>query len=52
MAKLQEIKRTNGSIVNNITLPKDIVEESGFKKGDDLQVKCITKGLIEIKKMG
>jgi len=38
MSKLQEIKRTNGSIVNNVTLPKEELEKLDWKKGDDLSI--------------
>lgn len=50
MVKLQEIKRTNGSIVNHVTIPKEVIEESELKKGDELEIKAIKKGHIEIKK--
>ena len=51
MAKLQEIRRTNGSTVNHITLPKEVVEESQLKKGDDLEVTSKGIGLIEIRRL-
>ena len=37
MVKLQEIKRANGSVVNHITLPKEVVEELGWSKGDSIE---------------
>ena len=52
MAKLQEIKRTNGSTINLVNIPKDAIEESKLKKGDNLEVKSDGVGLITIKKLG
>ena len=36
MAKLQEIKRSNGSTVHHITIPKSIIEEAEWTKGDEI----------------
>jgi len=36
MAKLQEIKRSNGSVVHHVTLPKSLVEEVEWEKGDEI----------------
>jgi len=51
MAKLQEIKRANGSIINLVNIPKEAIEESKFKKGDELEVKATGEGEINIKKV-
>ena len=33
MAKLQKIKRSNGSVVYSINIPLEIIEELGWEKG-------------------
>lgn len=38
MARLQQIKRSNGSIVSYVNLPLDLVEEAGWVKGDELAI--------------
>ena len=38
MAKLQSIKRTNGSTVFSVNIPLDCIEEVDWKKGDELTV--------------
>ena len=50
MVKLQEIKRTNGSVVNQINIPKNVIEESKLKKGDNLKVITVKEGELSIKK--
>lgn len=40
MAKLQKIVRANQSEVFSVNLPKDAIEETGWKKGQDLEVKA------------
>ena len=51
MAKLQEIKRSNGSVINSVNLPKFVVEEAELRKGDKLEVKCLSVGIVSIKKV-
>lgn len=36
MGKLQRIDRKDGTSVYHLTLPKDLIEELGWKKGDFL----------------
>jgi len=50
MALLQEIMRNNGSVVNHITIPQSVIQESMLKKGDELEVKCVGKGKIVMEK--
>jgi|GEM_PF-1759337 len=38
MAKLQRIKRSNGSVVYSVNIPLEIIEELGWRKGDTLIV--------------
>jgi len=52
MAKLQEIKRINGSVINSVNIPKEVIEESGLKKGDNLEVKSLGEGEVHISKKG
>ena len=51
MVKLQEINRTDGTTVNSVNIPKNIIEESGLVKGDKLEVKTFEKGIIIINKV-
>ena len=36
MPRLQKIKRSNGSLVYNINIPLEIIEQLDWEKGDDL----------------
>lgn len=38
MAKLQSIKRTNGSVVFSVNIPIDIVESLNLTKGDEFDI--------------
>ena len=57
MAKLQAIKRTNGSTVFSVNIPIDLIEQHEWKKGDDLEISNIDdanlylgiKGLVILK---
>lgn len=50
MPKLQEIKRTNGSVVNFINIPKHVIERTTFAKGDELEIRGIDHNVVEIRK--
>ena len=47
MGKIQQIKRTNGSVVTSINLPREIVEAIGWKKGKIVKVELM-KSLYDI----
>ena len=51
MAKLQRIKRSNGSVVFSVNLPLDIIEGLGFEKGDELNIENLEDGGIRISKV-
>ena len=36
MGKIQEIKRSDGSVICLVYLSKEVVEISGFRKGDEV----------------
>lgn len=38
MAKLQRIKRSNGSVSYSVNIPLEIIEKIGWKKGDELEI--------------
>lgn len=38
MVKIQMIERTNGSKVHSVNIPKEIIEEKEWKKGDEVEV--------------
>jgi len=38
MAKLQRIKRANGSLVFSVNIPLELIEELKWKKGLELQI--------------
>ena len=38
MSKLQEITRTNGSVLNSVNLPKEELEKLNWEKGDELKI--------------
>ena len=50
MVKLQSITRKNKSTVHFVNLPKEEVEKSGFEKGDELEVKCLSRGKMIVRK--
>lgn len=41
MAKIQRIDRNNGSSVHNVTFPLEVMEQTGWGKGDDLGFEVI-----------
>ena len=41
MPKLQEVKRANGSNVFSVNIPLDMMQCSGWKKGDELHIEAI-----------
>ena len=57
MAKLQSIKRTNGSVVFSVNIPLELIELREWEKGDDLEISDINdanlylgiKGIVIIK---
>ena len=51
MVKIQEMKRSNGSTVNNVTIPKFIMLESGLVKSDNVEFECDKDKNIIIKKV-
>ncbi len=36
MPKLQQIKRSNGSLTHSVNIPLETIEELGWNKGEDL----------------
>ena len=38
MARLQQIKRANGSVVSSVNLPVEVINELNWSKGDELIV--------------
>ncbi len=38
MAKLQKIKRSNGSVVYSVNIPLEIIEELDWEKGAELSI--------------
>jgi len=38
MAKLQQITRSNGSLVHSVNIPIEIIETVGWIKGEDLNI--------------
>ena len=44
MAKLQMIKRADGSVVYNINIPLGLIEELGWEKGNILEVEVYNDG--------
>lgn len=51
MTKIQGFTRKNGSTIHSMTIPKDIIEDSGLKKNDDVEVTCDADRNIIIKKV-
>ena len=52
MAKVQIVKRSGRLPTVYVYLPHDIVEEAGFKKGDNISVVCKGKGVVVLSKEG
>ena len=38
MAKLQQIKRSNGTLSHSVNIPGELIEDLGWEKGDELDV--------------
>jgi antitoxin component of MazEF toxin-antitoxin module len=38
MSKLQQIERSNGSVVSSVNIPKEELEKLSWEKGDELSV--------------
>ena len=38
MAKLQQIRRSNGTLSHSINIPGEIIEELDWQKGDELDI--------------
>ena len=50
MAKLQRIMRSNGSVVHSVNIPQEVIEESGWEKGDELQINIVDDNSVLITK--
>lgn len=37
MAKIQQIKRSNGSLIHSVNIPKEIMKKLEWQKGDELE---------------
>jgi len=48
MVKLQMIQKSDGGVVHHVNLPKEVVEQARFCKGDILEVKCLEIGKVLI----
>lgn len=48
MAKLQKIKRSNGSVMHSVNIPGEIIEELGWEKGINLDVNVFSKDGIKV----
>lgn len=46
MAKLQKITRSNMSEIYSVNFPKEIIEETGWEKGQDLEIKTDGKEVL------
>ena len=40
MAKLQQIRRSNGTLSHSINIPGEIIEELDWEKGDELELEA------------
>jgi len=38
MAKLQKTIRANGSVIYSMNFPQEIIEQTGWQKGDELEL--------------
>ncbi len=55
MAKLQQIKRSNGSLIHSVNLPGEVIDALGWEKGDELDLvvdKFLGSDAILISKRG
>lgn len=50
MAKLQEIKRANGSIVHSVNIPQEVIEFTGWTKGLELDLEAKECGVLITKR--
>jgi len=53
MSKIQETKRSNGRVVNSVNIPVNIMEDTEWKKGDNVILSTDTednKKIVKIKK--
>ena len=50
MGKLQSITRGNGSVIHNVTIPKEIIDELKWNKGDSLAFEVKERNKIVIMK--
>jgi len=50
MAKLQQIIRQNGSVIHNITIPSNVIDEMGWNKGDIIEFEKLNNSTIKLKK--
>ena len=49
MARLQQFKRRNGSTVSSVNIPLDIIDASGWNKGDELEVSSkLVDGVFQV----
>lgn len=56
MVKLQSIKRANGSVVNSVNLPLELINQLNWIKGDDLKIELgydsLDRKFLRITKVG
>lgn len=45
MPRLQQVKRSNGSLLHSINLPLEAILEAGWQKGDELIVNALDSDL-------
>ena len=50
MPKLQRIKRANGSLVFSVNFPLGIIEELGWKKGDEISLEIVENQKVMVSK--
>ena len=48
MTKIQRFTRKNGSTIHSLTIPKNIIEQSGLKKNDEVEFMIAENGNIII----
>ena len=48
MGRIQEIVRSNGSILNTVVIPREIMLGTQWKKGDVLDFISLGEGIIQI----
>jgi len=49
MAKLQQIRRSNGTLSHSVNIPGEVIEELGWEKGDELDLEA-EENTIKIRK--